>query len=248
MKEYRSDLNKFNHYFEGYKDNIPVIYSTLEGQYQGVVYCDDEEEIAVLVTKFGFIFLGGNIEWESAEEIINDIIFNELVLRQQNKEIIVFGPDEKWHSVLDKVFESHHGVSDIRKCYTLNKDKFKEICNEFIPHSVKVIVNYEKGNNSAIDYPVSRVYVDDVNVSYCSAFMLARGFAEIDVATKEAYRQKGYAKVGAIALMKELLNQGIEPCWCTWPYRLESQALAQSIGFELNKVIRAYIWVDEFGL
>ncbi len=248
MKEYTSALNKYNHYFEGYNENIPVIYSTLEGQYQGTIYCDDEEEIAILVTKFGFIFLGGNIECKRAKIIINDIIFNELVLKQQKKEIIVFGQDEKWNNVLNKVFEGHHGVSDLRKCYTLNKDKFTNICSEFKLDNVKVVVNYEHDNNSAIEYPVSRVYADNVNVSFCSAFMLARGFAEIDVATEEAYRQKGYAKIGAIALMKELLHQGIEPCWCTWPYRLESQALAQSIGFELNKEVRAYIWVEEFGI
>lgn len=47
--------------------------------------------------------------------------------------------------------------------------------------------------------------------------------------------------------MNELIHQGIEPIWCTWPYRLESQALALSIGFELEKEVPAYIWVDEFG-
>ena len=247
MKEFRSALNKYNLYFEGYNDNIPVIFSTLEGQYQGVIYCDDEEEIAILVTKFDFIFLGGNIESERAEDIINDIIFNELVHKQQRKEIIAFGQNEKWNSVLSKVFQGHHGVCDLRKCYKLIRNKFNNICNEIKLDNDRVVVNYEHENDSTIDYPVSRVYKDNVNVSFCSAFMLARSFAEIDVATEEGFRQKGYAKVGAIALMKELVRQGIEPCWCTWPYRFESQALAQSIGFELDKEVHAYIWVEEFG-
>lgn len=247
MKEFRSALNKYTKYFEGYYDNIPVIYSTLDGQYQGVIYCDDEEEIAVLVTKFDFIFIGGNIENKRAEDIINDIIFNELVQRQQRKEIIVFGQNEKWNSILSKVFQGHHGVSDLRKCYRLNHDKFKKIYSEIKLDNVSVVVNNEQDNDSAIEYPVSRVYANNVNVSFCSAFMLARGFAEIDVATEENFRQKGYAKIGAIALMEELVRQGIEPSWCTWPYRLESQALALSIGFELDKEVLAYIWVEEFG-
>lgn len=247
MKEIKGDLHKYSHYFEGYSDNIPVIYSTLEGQYQGSIYCDDEEVLVVLVTKFGFIFPGGNIECENAEDTINDIIFNELVLRQQYKEIIVFAPNENWYPVLDKVFESHHGVSDIRKCYKLNKDRFINAADEFKLDNIRVEVKHERENDSAIEYPVARVYADNVNVSYCSAFMLAKGCAEIDVATIESYRQKGYAKIGAIALIKDLLKQDIEPCWCTWPYRVESQTLAQAIGFELNKVVRAYIWVDEFG-
>lgn len=126
MKEIRSEFNKYNQYFKGYNENIPVIFSTLGGQYQGVIYCDDDEEIAILVTKYDFIFLGGNIENQRAEDIINDIIFNELVQRQQRKEIIVFGQNEKWNFLLSKVFQGHHGVSDLRKCYRLNKDKFRK--------------------------------------------------------------------------------------------------------------------------
>lgn len=247
MKEYRSALNKFNQYFEEYNHNIPVIYSTLEGQYQGVIYCDDEEEIVILVTKFDFIFIGGNVENKNAEDIINDIIFNELVQRQHRKEIIVFCQNEKWNSILSKVFQGHHGVCDLRKCYRLNRDKFKKIYSENMLNNVRVVVINEQENDSAFEYPVSRVYANNVNVSFCSAFMLARGFAEIDVATEENFRQKGYAKIGAIALMKELIRQGIEPSWCTWPYRSESQALALSIGFELDMEVPAYIWVEDFG-
>lgn len=247
MKEIRNELNKYSHYFDGYKNNIPVIYSTLEGQYPGVIYSDEEEEIVILVTKFDFIFLGGNIENKNAEDIVNDIIFNELVQKQQRKEIIVFVQNEKWNSSLDKVFQNHHGVCDLRKCFKLNRTKFNDIGKDTKLDNTRVIVKNEQENDSTIEYPVSRVYFKNLNVSYCSAFMLARGYAEIDVATDEAFRQKGYAKIGAIALMNELINQGIEPNWCTWPYRLESQALALSIGFELEKEVPAYIWVDEFG-
>jgi predicted GNAT family acetyltransferase len=247
MKEYISALKRFNPYFEGYNNNIPVIYSTLEGQYQGVIYCDDEEEIAILVTKFDFIFLGGDIDNKNAEDIINDIIFKELVQRQHKKEIIVFGQNEKWNSVLSKVFQVHHGVSDLRKCYKLDLDKFRNINCENKHDNVRVVVKNEHENGSTIEYPVSRVYFNNINVSICSAFMLARGFAEIDVATDEDFRQKGYAKIGAIALIKKLIHHGIEPNWCTWPYRFESQALALSLGFELDKEVPVYIWVEEFG-
>lgn len=257
MKEIRSELYKYNKYFEGYNENIPVIFSTFDGQYPGTIYCDDNEKIVILVTKFDFIFLGGDIENQRAEDIINDIIFHELVQRQQRKEIIVFGQNEKWNSLLNKVFQGHHGVCDLRKCYKLDKDKFhsisKEVRNDDVSvaasnDDVRVALINEQENDSTIEYPVARVYVNDFNVSFCSAFMLARGFAEIDVSTEEGYRQKGYAKIGAISLISELLRRNIEPNWCTWPYRVESQTLAQSIGFELAKEVPAYIWVEEFGL
>lgn len=247
MKEIRSDLGQYCKYFEGYESNIPVIFSTLDGQYPGTIYCDDNEDIFVLVTKFDFIFLGGNIENTGAEDIIDEIIFKELVQRQKRKEIIIFGQDEKWDFVLNTVFQNHHGICDLRKCFKLNKEKFRNVCSKTGNQDVEVVVRKERENDSTFEYPVSRVYVNKVNVSFCSAFMLARGFAEIDVGTEEAYRKKGYAKIGAIALIKELIRQGIEPNWCTWNYRTESQALAQSIGFELEKEVPAHIWVEEFG-
>lgn len=248
MREICSELYSYIHYFEGYNENIPVIFSTLEGQYPGVIYCDDEQEIVILVTQFNFIFLGGNIDCERAKEIISDILFYELIQRQRKKEIIVFGQNDKWNSLLNRVFQNHHGVSDLRKCYKINKAKFDKVCEETRNVHAVVTLKQEQENNSAIKYPVARIYVDNVNVSFCSAFMLARGFAEIDVGTEEEHRQKGYAKIAAITLMKELFAQELEPCWCTWPYRNESQRLALSLGFELEREVPAYIWVEEFGL
>jgi hypothetical protein len=246
MKIIKSELHQFGPYFDDYHHNIPVIYSALEGQYQGVIYTDEEEDIIVLVTQFDFIFLGGNIGNDRAEYIIHDIIFNELVKRQGRKEIILFAPSDEWFGILDQVFHRHNGVCDMRKCYRLNQDKFNAVCSEVNSNHVKLEIDQECENGSAVEYPVSRVYLNESSISYCSAFMIARGHAEIDVATEEAYRQKGYAKIAAISLIKELIQKGYEPNWCTWPYRFESQALAQSIGFELDKEVPAYIWVEEF--
>lgn len=78
--------------------------------------------------------------------------------------------------------------------------------------------------------------------------MLGKGHCEIDIATKEGFKQRGYAKIAAIELIKELIKLDIEPNWCMWPYPLDSQSLAKSIGFELEKEIIEHIWVEEFGL
>ena len=247
MKVIRNDLNQYSHYFEGYSQNVPVIYSTLQGQYQGEIFSDKAEQIIVLVTKFDFIFLGGNDKVDHAEKILDEIIFEELVKKQGRKEIIVFGQDDTWNETLSRVFSRHHGVCDVRMCYRLNKDKFSQLNNIRKDASINVVIGNECGHDSAFFYPAARVMVNDMCVSFCSAFMVAKGFAEIDVATEEAHRQKGYAKHAAIALINELISQGIEPIWCTWPYRTESQALAKSLGFELKMEVPAHIWVDEFG-
>jgi hypothetical protein len=86
---------------------------------------------------------------------------------------------------------------------------------------------------------INRVFKNDTCVSFCSAFMLGKNYAELDVATETEFRGNGYAKIASITLISELLEKDIIPNWCTWPYRMESQLLAKTIGFG------AYIWVEE---
>ena len=248
MAEYKKNLERFDSFFRGYQHNVPVIYSTITGQYDGTVYFYEEEGIAILVTAFDFIFVAGNSSHPKAEELVHDLIFNHLVKKEQRKEIIMFGPDERWNMILERVFQLHHGVKDDRKCYQLNRDKFKKVVNEFEGKLSNIMLEQEHENNSKFDYPVANYYVEHEKASFCAAFMMTDQHAEIDVGTQETYRNHGYAKKAALVLIQHLIERGIEPNWCTWPYRKESQNLALSIGFELETDVPAHIWVEDFGL
>ena len=248
MKEFINNLERFSPFFQGFQHNRPVIYSTITGQYDGVVYLDDEEEMAILVTKFDYMFVGGECRQPRAEEFVHDVIFNHLVKKEHYKEIILFGPDECWNEVLSNVFNIHHGVLDGRLCFKLNKEKFKEKANDVQSTDGALLLETEDENNSKISYPVANYYIENEKISFCSAFMITEQYAEIDVGTNEAYRNRGYAKQAAFMLIQHLITQGIEPNWCTWPYRKESQMLAISIGFELEQEVAAHIWVEDFGL
>lgn len=248
MKEYRSDLHRFGSFFQEYNHHIPVIYSTVEGQYDGAVYLNEEETIAILVTGFGFIFVGGDYMKTDSEEMVHDLIFNYLVEKEQLKEIMMFAPNEGWNLILDKVFERHHGVKDYRHCFKLNNERFKEKLNDLKSMEHKLILESEQENGSKIPYPVANLYIGNDKASFCSAFMITNNYAEIDVGTSEEYRNHGYAQKAAFLLIKHLVEQEVEPNWCTWPYRIESQKLALSVGFELEKEVLAHIWVEDFGL
>jgi hypothetical protein len=244
------EKNKINYenLFSGYKDNIPVIYSSLEGQYNGELYVDNEveSEYAFLVTPFDFSFIAGNPKSEGVAEQIHQLLFDELLKGRGQKEAIVFCPDEQWYSILDKVFDRHNGIKDGRKIFSLNLKEFNK-CKKEMKHNdeVRTEIFYEHGCGSTIDYPVCRVFKNDTCVSFCSAFMLGKNYAELDVSTETEFRGNGYAKIASITLISELLENDIIPNWCTWPYRIESQLLAKTIGFEPKHDVRAYIWVEE---
>jgi len=219
----------------------------LEGQYDGELYINSEDnpQIAVLFTPFAFHFVSGNTEADNVVDIVDDIIFKQYIPQTKQKEAIVFAPDSKWDKVLDVVFSKYHGIKDRRKIFKLNKEKFNTIkAGRDRLKDIESKVLYTQDGGAGKPYPVCRIFKDGECVSFCSGFMLGKGHAEIDVATSEMHRGKGYAKEASIALINELIKNDIEPDWCTWPYRLESEKLALSLGFELADEIPAHIWVE----
>ena len=232
--------------FNVYKHNIPVIYSSLEGQYDGELYVDsvNNPQMAVLFTPFAFHFVAGDTVVENAVDLLDELIFKQYIVKLEQKEAIVFTPNEQWDRVLGEVFCKHNGLKDLRKTFHLNKHKFLEEAGSVNLQDVKYELFYEKEGGAKTSYPVCRVFKEERCIGYCSGFMLGKGHAEIDVFVEENYRGRGYARVASTILIKELLGKNIEPDWCTWAYRTESQKLAISLGFELFEEVPAHIWVE----
>jgi hypothetical protein len=239
---------KYMPLFREYTHNIPVIYASIEGQYDGTLFVDakDDTQIAVLFTPFAFHYVAGNPEIDGAADVLDTVIFKEYLAKKGQREAIVFSPNEKWDHVLDEVFSRHRGIKDGRKIFSLNHGLFGEVRSASMAlDGVRNELVYEADNGANMEYPVSRIIKGTECISYCSGFMLGHGHAEIDVATMEPHRGKGYAKEASIILIDELLRNGIEPDWCTWPYRIASEKLALSLGFELLDTVPAHIWVEE---
>ncbi len=237
---------KYLQLFSIYKHNIPAIYSSLEGQYDGELYVDSENnpQIAVLFTPFAFHFVAGDTAVKNAVDLLDELIFKQYIVNLEQKEAVVFSPNERWDRVLGEVFCKHNGLKDLRKTFLLNKHKFLRQADSIILQDVKYELFYEKEGGAKSLYPVCRVFKDEKCIGYCSGFMLGKGHAEIDVFVEENYRGRGYAKRASTMLIKELLDKNIEPDWCTWAYRTESQKLAYSLGFELFEEVPAHIWVE----
>jgi len=243
-----NEKEKYAYMFESYTHSIPIIYSSIEGQYDGDLYVDQLEnpQIAVLFTPFAFHYVAGNADTEDVVEKIDDFIFKKYLCRFHQKEAIVFSPNLNWNHVLDAVFKRYNGIINMRNMFRLNKDKFMNRLSQHIsPRDVDRKIVQEKKEGSRIEYPTCQLYLDQECISFCSGFMLGNGHAEINIETLEAYRGKGYGKDVAFALINTLIKKGIEPDWCTWPFRKASSKLAESIGFELEYQIPAYIWVED---
>lgn len=241
---------KYKRYFENYSHNIPVIHAHLEDQYDGCLMVDDEvkPEVLILFTDFDFHYVAGNSGSTGLVDKVDEMIFTYFKDRNK-KEGILFGPDEKWSGILEDVFKRHKGIIDKRMIFELDKElymKNRHVSNGVPAYEARLV--FEKEDGAKKSYPVARVFDQGRSVSFCSAFMLGKGHGEINVGTDEAHRSKGFAKIAAKTLIDHLLENDIEPDWCTWPYREASRHLATSLGFKLKKEISAYIWVEGFAV
>ena len=240
------DKMQYTSLFDAYEHSIPVIYSSLNGQYPGELYIEDlnGHAIAMLFTPFCFHFVSGDRQATDAAALLHQMLFETYLAETQQKEAVVFTPDSAWYSNLDEVFQRHHGVKDVRKRFHLNRESFAKAAAAVVkPPGVKI--NLTEEQEGPVPYPVCRIMKDGNNVSFCSAFMLGKGHAELDVGTEEAFRRRGYAKLAAVTLISELLRREIEPDWCTWPYRTQSQVLAAAIGFESLPDVPVHIWTED---
>lgn len=235
----------FGHLFECYTHNIPVIYASLNGQYNGELYVDNEKHptVAILFTPFDFHYIVGkltdkNLKW------LNKVIFDEYLSENKKKEGVFFTPNDLWDKALGKIFSKHNGIKDQRCIYKMMPDKYNAFKRNYVAlEDIEVIIKESK-EGAHLAYPICEIYKNHERVSFCSGFMLAKGRAEIMVETKEAYRKNGYALEAAHHLIKYLISKDIEPDWCCWPVREASKMMAEKLGFEMIQEVPVHVWLE----
>lgn len=241
-----SSLTVLSSLFETYTSNLPVIFSVIEGQYEGLAYVDPASSPAwaLLRTPFCQHFLAG--EPRIPEKTLEDLLFGEILSSQQEKEIVVFASNERWHPMLQSIFARRKGVCDERYIFRFVPERYASMARPAQPEHVSITTT-----KALMRAPSTRplwsaeVWVDGQSVSACEAIMMGHGMAEIDISTKEEHRGKGYATLAAFALIDMLLKQGITPSWTTWPFRKASQAVARKVGFEYAQSVPAWIWLEQ---
>ncbi len=237
------EMKKVLPLFDLYINNQAVIYSVLENQFDGCVYTDGR--YAILSTPFLQHFIAG-VPDGACEAEIENILFDTILCEQAEKEIAVFAVSEQWHGLLDKIFAKRNGVSDGRKIFSFRRDVYEKIKRTSIPKNINTVVELRKYLPfSRKDTWSARLFADGEEASSSSAIMVGKGMAEIEISTGEKFRGKGYATLTATLLIDKLLEHNLTPTWSTWPYRTESQHIAQKLGFTPRPDAKAWIWTKD---
>jgi RimJ/RimL family protein N-acetyltransferase len=81
-------------------------------------------------------------------------------------------------------------------------------------------------------------------VSTCVAAFATAEKMEISVTTEEAYKRRGFARQAAAAFIRGCLEMGKQPNWdCFWD-NAASTALAQSLGYSVERDYPIFYWEE----
>ncbi|MDO4564966.1 MAG: GNAT family N-acetyltransferase [Clostridia bacterium] len=84
---------------------------------------------------------------------------------------------------------------------------------------------------------------DGTLVSGASSYAVYKGGIEIEIDTRNDYRRRGLATACGAKLILHCLDNGLYPSWDA--YDLRSVALAEKLGYHLDKPYSCYYFMDE---
>jgi hypothetical protein len=241
-----NDIQKTRDLFEEFNYYKPVIFSIFENQYDGLIYTNNKNkpDWAILQTPFLQHIIAGKPTNE-CEAILEEILFTIILNEQHEKEIVVFFNNDEWNEILQRIFEKRNDVCDFREIFHFSHENFNKLNQLSIPNNIQVIVEKCKvAPNSRKDTWSVKLILEGQIISRCEAIMAGKNMAEIDIATEETFRGKGYATIAGTILINKLIEEKLTPCWSTWPFRKESQHIAQELGFTHQKDVKAWIWLN----
>lgn len=254
----QSDFCKVTPIFKGIDHGAPLVFSVIEGNNTGRVFVDDANDptCALVCPEAGFMYLGTTDTQDDFIKETCDFIFESMLPKMQEKEMVLFAFSEEVRKKLDKHFQGKGVIRIQRRTFSFNRERYKANADmqRSLPEGYSVLRMSTKdleeySNNSRLGADPSKmigykVISGEHNISQCVSIFVGGGHAEIDIFTDENFRGKGFAIACASAFIDECVSNGIVPDWSCWPYRIESINLAQKLGFDECSDMDAHFWAE----
>lgn len=229
-----------------------LVLSCLQG-YMGKAYAKDvnKPECAQLVVG-DFCFFGGKPDIDLLKHIPEDFA---------SEFILMISQSAAWESMIERVWGNKaeklerfaikkegdifdrqklqayiDGLSAEYELRMIGKKEYEEITREeWSSDLCSVFSGYEEYEKIGIG---AAILHNGQIVAGASSYAVYQDGIEIEIDTKESFRQKGLATVCAAKLILECLNKGLYPSWDA--HDLRSVALAEKLGYHLDKPYVTY--------
>ncbi|MCM3904868.1 MAG: GNAT family N-acetyltransferase [Pyrinomonadaceae bacterium] len=228
--------------------SFPLISAVIQNKQRGQIFADTRENprAAIIVTNFGFMFLTGE-ECESFDDELARVFTTSGKFKPSY--LLWYSPPEGWQARLDSIPDLGRRRERVRLDFRPDQAgwlgepvdspagfELKDLSSELIPKTEKFGVKLDSRFwGSTADFLKNGFGVclmrDHEIVSVCYAAAVADGLAEVDVATDEEFRGRGFAGVVTREFIRQCLDRGLAPTWDCFTYNTSSLKLAKSLGF-----------------
>lgn len=249
----KNDYNRILPLTNKLTHNKALIYSVIEGDSDGKIFVDsfDNPQNAYIENEFAFI-VGSGINNTFNSELCS-YVFSELIPNSKDKEAILFMQTDVKDD-LENTFKQKGCITIQRKMFDFSYKQYKKVKKAYtLPEGVELVSidkdfarKYKKHNEVAekknrFGYCI----VDDGSVlSECFSVVVGANQAEISVETDEQCRRRSYAFNVTSKFIDHCISCGITPIWSCWPFRKESIALANKLGFREQEDIPVIYWAE----
>jgi hypothetical protein len=247
-----TDLTSLSPFFESYAVERSVLFAMLSGQQSSRVWRDDRN--VLLQNRAGECFMGGPAEGSEVllKTLTGPLTRADSSWRMGGRWLIAVPPDDTWSEPLERAWgpqltwidrvaylagpgtapsELPEGVSleavspDNRESALQLNEDFLEPFDDF-------------GHFLSTGYGILLRHRGEA-ASVMSTWCVGDGLAEVNVATSEAFRRRGYTRILGRAFFAETSRRGLRPSWSCHSSNLASNASARALGFVQG---RPYRW------
>lgn len=236
-------------------------YAVAEGKQPGKIYVDEKTvpESCLIVCRSGKYLVAGASDNSHFNEFLKDFLLNK---ENHNSYFDLYSSSKSWLVKIDEML-GERAAKLSRKLYHWDHSRPFSFPDtpDMLPEAFQLIIMDEalfERYVKEMDSSYGDLWISAENflskgfgfcivknqdlVSACNTYYVSEGRAEIDIATKEAYRRMGFASVTCRAFIHHCLQQGIEPIWDCDNGNTYSKVLAEKLGFRGVETYEMHWW------
>ncbi|WMW37688.1 GNAT family N-acetyltransferase [Bacillus cereus] len=238
-----------------YRKIIPILesntrtttfaYAVCDQMVDGEVFANEKLTAGLIRTVNGIYYLFGHTDDQNYNEDL--LMYLKMAIEKTEKRFTLFASSEEWEMMIEGCFSNvlrnmprmkfQREIFEERT-QDANKNTYavKRIDKSDIERSSEFTEEYYKGYwgsketflNSGFGFCIEQ---DGIIVAECVSIFSGDGYAEIDIATHEAYQGKGLAQAVATRFVEHCMQNDITPCWDCYVDNIPSQKLASKLSF-----------------
>ncbi|EEM51476.1 Zwittermicin A resistance protein zmaR [Bacillus thuringiensis serovar kurstaki str. T03a001] len=220
-------------------------YAVCDQMVDGEVFANEKLTAGLIRTVNGIYYLFGHTDDQNYNEDL--LMYLKMAIEKTEKRFTLFASSEEWEMMIEGCFSNvlrnmprmkfQREIFEERT-QDANKNTYavKRIDKSDIERSSEFTEEYYKGYwgsketflNSGFGFCIEQ---DGIIVAECVSIFSGNGYAEIDIATHEAYQGKGLAQAVATRFVEHCMQNDITPCWDCYVDNIPSQKLASKLSF-----------------